>query len=211
MQILNKDVLILVKFLYFVISSWLKNNPDKTQSQIFTFAVIEDTSGLGVLVNTGFSQLKGLFPSSFVLGHLLGYLFSKHWLVDKDSLCREVSTLIKICKTEVCTGGPVFSQFLDLKLGIVVHTFTTNSLVADVGWLLPTQAIIYKKTRERSLSVGSARVVTSNDVFTAVTLPIKQTNKNLTYPTENGGDTWNTSIWEAEAVGWEKRVQVILG
>lgn len=184
MQILNKDVLILVKFLYFVISSWLKNNPDKTQSQIFTFAGIEDTSGGGVLVNTGFSQLKGLFPSSFVLGHLLGYLFSKHWFVDKDSLFREVSTLIKNYKTKVCTRGPVFSQFLDLKLGIVVHTFTTNSLVAEVGWLLPTQAIIYKKTRKSSLSVGSARVVTSNDVFTAVTLPIKQTNKNLTYPTE---------------------------
>lgn len=55
------------------------NDTDKTQIQIFTFIVIQNTSGHGVLINTPFFffQPKGLFPPSFGLGHFLGYLFPK--------------------------------------------------------------------------------------------------------------------------------------
>lgn len=34
--------------------SWLMNDTDKTQIQIFTFVVIQNTSGHGVLINTAF-------------------------------------------------------------------------------------------------------------------------------------------------------------
>lgn len=127
---------------------------DKTQNQISTFVVIEDTSGHGVLINTGFfPQPKGLFPLSFVLGHFLGYLFSKHWFVDKDSLFREVSTLIKNCKTKVCTGGLAFSGFR-FEVGYCgSHLYP--QLSGGSCWMTAPNSShhLQEKTRESSLSV----------------------------------------------------------